>query len=84
MPKELIDQYRDVEKNHRNRLQKLMLYQHVKIFPEVLCHESEQSEESPAEAVKAGVTIVGVPSGFHACKTLWTPSTRINDGKKKQ
>lgn len=51
-----------------------MLYQHVKILPEVLCHESEESEESPAEAVKAGVTVVGVPSSFHACKALWTTS----------
>lgn len=62
----------------------MMLYQHVKIFPEVLCHESEESEKSPAKAVKAGVTIVGVPSGFHARETLWTPSTRINDGEKNK
>lgn len=53
-----------------------MLYQHVEIFPEVLGHEAKEGEESPSKAVKAGVTIVGVPSGFHTCKALWTSSKR--------
>lgn len=45
-------------------------YQHVKVFPEVLCHESEESQEGPAEAVKAGVAIVWIPPSFHACVAL--------------
>lgn len=53
-----------------------MLYQHVEIFPEVLCHEAKEGEESPSKAVKAGVAIVRVPSGFHTCKALWTSSKR--------
>lgn len=44
---------------------KLELYQHVKIFPEVLCHEAEESQEGPAEAVKAGVAVVWIPPSFH-------------------
>ena len=45
-------------------------HQHVKVFPEVLCHESEESQEGPAEAVKAGVAVVWIPPGFHACVAL--------------
>lgn len=41
------------------------LYQHVKIFPEVLCHETEESQEGPAEAIKAGVAVVWIPPSFH-------------------
>lgn len=41
------------------------LYQHVKILPEVLCHEAEESQEGPAEAVKAGVAVVWIPPSFH-------------------
>lgn len=41
------------------------LYQHVKIFPEVLCHEAEESQEGPAEAIKAGVAVVWIPPSFH-------------------
>lgn len=46
------------------------LYQHVEVFPKVLCHESEESQEGPAEAVKAGVSVVWIPPSFHACVTL--------------
>lgn len=45
-------------------------YQHVKVFPEVLCHESEESQEGPAEAVKAGVAVVWIPPSFHTCVAL--------------
>lgn len=41
------------------------LYQHVKIFPEVLRHEAEEGQEGPAEAVKAGVAVVWIPPSFH-------------------
>lgn len=44
---------------------KLELYQHVKIFPEVLRHEAEEGQEGPAEAVKAGVAVVWIPPSFH-------------------
>lgn len=49
-----------------------ILYQHVEIFPEVLGHESEKGEERPSETVEAGITIVGIPSGFHAGISLRT------------
>lgn len=52
------------------------LYQHVKVFPEVLCHESEESQERPAEAVKASVAIVWIPPSFHACVALWAATER--------
>lgn len=54
----------------------LTLYQHVKVFPEVLCHESEESQERPAEAVKAGVAIVWIPPSFHACVALRAATER--------
>lgn len=47
------------------------IYQHIKVFPEVLRHESEESQEGPAEAVKAGVAVVWIPPSFHACVALW-------------
>lgn len=53
-----------------------MDYQHVKILPEVLGHEAKEGEESPSKAVKAGVSIVGVLSGFHTCITLRTIPVR--------
>lgn len=52
------------------------LYQHIQILPEVLRHEAKQSEESPPEAVKAGVAIVRVPSSFHTCEALRTSPVR--------
>lgn len=59
-----------------------MFYQHVKILPEVLGHEAKEGEESPSKAVKAGVTIVGVPSGFHTHEALWTSSKRKTEEYK--
>lgn len=53
---------------------KQVIYQHVKILPEVLSHEAEQGKERPSKAVKAGVTIVGVPSSFHTAEAFWTIS----------
>lgn len=61
-----------------------MTYQHVQIFPEVLCHESEKRKKGPTEAVKACVAIVWVPSGFHAREALWTSSVRVSNRKKKK
>ena len=50
-------------------------YQHVEILPEVLGHESEEGEEGPAEAVEAGVAVVGVPARLHTGVALRaTPS----------
>lgn len=43
-----------------------LFYQHVKVLPEVLRHESEESQEGPAEAVKACVAVVWIPPSFHA------------------
>ena len=63
-------------KEWMQKKRKTLLYQHVEILPEVLGHESEEGEESPSKAVKAGVTIVGVPSSFHTCKALWTSTER--------
>lgn len=58
------------------------IYQHVKVFPEVLCHESEESQESPAEAVKAGVTVVWIPPSFHACVALWAAAEEWRETDK--
>lgn len=44
----------------------------VKIFPEVLRHESEQREKSPAEGVKAGVAVVWITTCFQTYEALWT------------
>lgn len=52
------------------------IYQHVEIFPEVLSHETEESQESPSKAVKAGVAVVGVSASFHAGEAFWTSSGR--------
>lgn len=41
----------------------------VKVFPVILCHQSKQREEGPTKWVKAGVTIVWVPSHSVA----WVP-----------
>lgn len=48
-----------------------MIYLHVKIFPEILCHEAKKCQEGPPKAVEAGVTIVWIPPSFHACVPLW-------------
>lgn len=55
-------------------INKEMIYLHVQSLPGVLCHEAEQGEERPPEAVKAGVTIVRVPSSFHTHVTFGTLS----------
>lgn len=48
----------------------------VKVFPEILCHQSKQWEECPTKWVKAGVTIVWVLSRFLAYVPLRTlPAT---------
>lgn len=60
------------------------LYQHVKVFPEVLCHESEESQEGPAEAVKAGVAIVWIPPSFHACEALWAAAERWGGDRERE
>lgn len=52
------------------------IYQHVKIFPEVLCHEAKESQEGPAEAVKAGVAVVWISPSFHACVALRAAAKR--------
>lgn len=46
-----------------------------KVLPVVLGHESEEGEESPAERVKAGVAIVGVPPSLHTQVSFWAHST---------
>lgn len=48
-----------------------IIYQHVEVFPEILCHEAEKCQKGPSEAVKAGVTVVWIPPSFHACVSLW-------------
>lgn len=44
----------------------------VKVFPVVLSHESEKSQEGPAEGVEAGVAIVRITASFDTYETLWT------------
>lgn len=44
----------------------------VKVFPVVLSHESEKSQEGPAKGVKAGVAVVGITASFDTYETLWT------------
>ena len=34
------------------------------LFPVVLCHESEEGQECPAEGIKTGVAIVWIPPYF--------------------
>lgn len=46
------------------------LYQLEKVLPVVLCHETEESQEGPAEGVVAGVAIVGVPPSLYALVAL--------------
>lgn len=46
------------------------LYQLEKVLPVVLRHETEESQEGPAEGVVAGVAIVGVPPSLHAFVAL--------------
>lgn len=53
----------------------------VKVFPEILCHESEQGEEGPAEGVKAGVAIVWITTCFDTCEALRTESVRKKGSK---
>lgn len=45
-------------------------YQLEEVLPEVLRHEAEQRQESPAEGVVAGVAVVGVPPCLHALVSL--------------
>ena len=42
------------------------------VLPEVLGHESEQSQECPAKGVVAGVAVVRVPPGFQTDVAIWT------------
>lgn len=67
-------------------INKQMIYLHVKSLPGVLSHEAKQGKERPPKAVKAGVTIVGVPSSFHTQVTFWTLSemTKKKQNKTKQ
>lgn len=44
----------------------------IKVFPVVLSHESEKSQEGPAEGVKAGVAVVWITASFDTYETLWT------------
>lgn len=55
-------------------INKQMIYLHVQSLPGVLSHEAKQGKERPPKAVKAGVTIVGVPSSFHTQVAFWTLS----------
>ena len=54
-------------------------YQHVEVLPEVLRHESEESQKGPAEAVEAGVAVVWIPPSFHARVSLWAAAVRDNE-----
>lgn len=48
----------------------------IEVLPVVLGHQPEQRQESPAKAVKAGITIVRVPSYSQTVKSLRTlPAT---------
>ena len=42
------------------------------VLPVVLGHEPEESEEGPAEGVKAGVAVVGVPPRLYTLVALRT------------
>lgn len=44
----------------------------IKVFPEVLSHESEKRQEGPAEGVEAGVAVVWVTASFDTYEALWT------------
>lgn len=44
----------------------------IKVFPEVLSHESEKRQKGPAESVKACVSIVWITASFDTYEALWT------------
>lgn len=41
------------------------------LFPVVLRHEPEEGQKGPAEGVKTGVAVVGIPPHFEAVKPIW-------------
>lgn len=51
---------------------RLRPYQHVQVLPKVLGHEAEESQESPAKTVKAGVAIIWIATSLHACVAFRT------------
>ncbi len=58
------------------------LYLLVEVFPEVLCHESEEWEEGPAECVKTCVVVVRITACFYTREALWTLSVIPRNTKK--
>lgn len=51
-------------------------YQLVQVLPIVLRHKAEQSQESPAKTVKAGVPIVWIATSLHACVAFRTATEK--------
>lgn len=47
-------------------------HQLVKIFPEVLSHQSKQGQKCPTEGIKACVTIIRVSTSFYTHISFWT------------
>ena len=46
----------------------------VEVFPVVLCHQAEQRQEGPPEAVEAGVAVVWIPSCLQTVEPVWALS----------
>lgn len=47
-----------------------VIYLMIEVFPVVLCHKSEESQEGPAKSVKTCVAIVWVPTRFQTLKPI--------------
>lgn len=52
-------------------------HQLVKIFPEVLSHQSKQRQKSPTESIKACVAIIGISTSFHTHVSFWTLAVNV-------
>jgi len=58
--------------DERGKENSLRPYQLVQVLPKVLRHEAEESQESPAKTVKAGVVIIWIATSLHACVAFRT------------
>lgn len=56
----------------REGKKRLRPYQLVQVLPKVLRHEAEESQESPAKTVKAGVVIIWIATSLHTCVAFRT------------
>lgn len=53
----------------------------IEVFPVVLCHQSEEGQESPAESVKTRVAVIWVPTHFQTLESIRALSVLENKTK---